>query len=140
MLVAASANAVTVICLAAQRIGTAVATVAVIFGQLAMSMLIDNFGWLGNAATAFSPSRLAAGRFASPSRCLSSRFSNTCQAYCLWLTEGNMKLGFACKSLDEERKQRFPFRSTTRTRFASLARLNLTNLAGLLGGASVRQS
>ncbi|MDU2782763.1 MAG: DMT family transporter [Enterobacter sp.] len=37
-----------------------VATVAVIFGQLAMSMLIDNFGWLGNPAISFSPSRLSA--------------------------------------------------------------------------------
>lgn len=31
-----------------------------IFGQLAMSMLIDNFGWLGNPAISFSPSRLSA--------------------------------------------------------------------------------
>ena len=31
-----------------------------IFGQLAMSMLIDNFGWLGNAAIPFSMSRLGA--------------------------------------------------------------------------------
>lgn len=46
--------------LAVQRIGTAVATVAVIFGQLTMSMLIDNFGWLGNDAIAFSMSRLGA--------------------------------------------------------------------------------
>ena len=45
---------------AVQRIGTAVATVALIFGQLAMSMLIDNFGWLGNPAISFSPSRLSA--------------------------------------------------------------------------------
>lgn len=51
---------IVIMVLAVQRIGTAVATVAVIFGQLAMSMLIDNFGWLGNAAIAFSPSRLAA--------------------------------------------------------------------------------
>ena len=42
------------------KIGTAVATVAVIFGQLTMSVLIDNFGWLGNEAIALSPSRLAA--------------------------------------------------------------------------------
>lgn len=46
--------------LAVQRVGTAVATVAVIFGQLTMSMLIDNFGWLGNDAIPFSLSRLAA--------------------------------------------------------------------------------
>lgn len=51
---------IVIMVLAVQRIGTAVATVAVIFGQLAMSMLIDNFGWLGNAAIAFSPARLAA--------------------------------------------------------------------------------
>ncbi len=43
-----------------QRIGTATATVAVIFGQLTMSLLIDNFGWLGNSTMAFSPARLAA--------------------------------------------------------------------------------
>lgn len=46
--------------IAVQRIGTAVATVAVIFGQLAMSMLIDNFGWLGNDTISFSTTRLAA--------------------------------------------------------------------------------
>ena len=45
---------------AVQQIGTAVATVAVIFGQLLMSMLIDNFGWFGNDAITFSPSRIAA--------------------------------------------------------------------------------
>lgn len=45
---------------AVQRIGTAVATVAVIFGQLTMSMLIDNFGWLGNGAISFSMNRLGA--------------------------------------------------------------------------------
>lgn len=42
------------------RIGTAVATVAVILGQLAMSMLIDNFGWLNNEAIPFSVSRFGA--------------------------------------------------------------------------------
>lgn len=46
--------------IAVQRIGTAVATVAVIFGQLAMSLLIDNFGWLGNAAIPFSFNRFGA--------------------------------------------------------------------------------
>ena len=46
--------------LAVQRIGTAVATVAVILGQLAMSMLIDNFGWLNNEAIPFSVSRFGA--------------------------------------------------------------------------------
>jgi transporter family-2 protein len=44
---------IVIMVLAVQRIGTAVATVAVIFGQLAMSMLIDNFGWLGNPAIPF---------------------------------------------------------------------------------------
>ncbi|AGB83898.1 hypothetical protein D781_3696 [Serratia sp. FGI94] len=51
---------IVIMVLAVQRIGTAVATVAVIFGQLTMSMLIDNFGWLGNAAMGFSASRLGA--------------------------------------------------------------------------------
>ncbi len=51
---------IVIMVLAVQRIGTAVATVAVIFGQLTMSMLIDNFGWLGNAAIPFSISRLGA--------------------------------------------------------------------------------
>ena len=51
---------IVIMVLAVQRIGTAVATVAVIFGQLTMSVLIDNFGWLGNDAIALSNSRLAA--------------------------------------------------------------------------------
>lgn len=51
---------IVIMVLAVQKIGTAVATVAVIFGQLTMSVLIDNFGWLGNEAIALSPSRLAA--------------------------------------------------------------------------------
>ncbi|MFQ3392781.1 DMT family transporter [Enterobacter mori] len=51
---------IVIMVLAVQRIGTAVATVAVIFGQLTMSMLIDNFGWLGNPAIPFSLSRLGA--------------------------------------------------------------------------------
>ena len=41
-------------------VGAAVATVAVITGQLAMGMLIDNFGWLGNPAIELSGSRLLA--------------------------------------------------------------------------------
>ena len=45
---------IVIMVLAVQRIGTAVATVAVIFGQLTMSMLIDNFGWLGNPASLFA--------------------------------------------------------------------------------------
>nr|WP_253202375.1 DMT family transporter [Acinetobacter soli] len=51
---------IVVMVLAVQRIGTAVATVAVIFGQLIMSMLIDNFGWLNNEALPFSIERFAA--------------------------------------------------------------------------------
>lgn len=51
---------IVIMVLAVQRIGTAVATVAVIFGQLTMSLLIDNYGWLGNTAIPFSTHRLAA--------------------------------------------------------------------------------
>ena len=51
---------IVIMVLAVQKIGTGVATVAVIFGQLTMSVLIDNFGWLGNEAIALSPSRFAA--------------------------------------------------------------------------------
>ncbi|MOA66841.1 hypothetical protein D3C78_1937460 [compost metagenome] len=40
--------------------GTAVATVAVIVGQLGMGMLIDNFGWLGNPPIELSGSRVLA--------------------------------------------------------------------------------
>lgn len=46
--------------IAVQRIGAAVATVAVIFGQLLMSVLIDHFGWFGNDIIPFSPYRLLA--------------------------------------------------------------------------------
>jgi transporter family-2 protein len=45
---------------AVPRVGTAVATVAVIVGQLGMGMLIDNFGWLGNPEIELSGSRLLA--------------------------------------------------------------------------------
>ncbi|MGN7742518.1 DMT family transporter [Pseudomonas sp. 22526] len=45
---------------AVPRVGTAVATVAVILGQLGMGMLIDNFGWLGNPAIDLSGSRILA--------------------------------------------------------------------------------
>lgn len=45
---------------AVPRVGTAVATVAVILGQLAMGMLIDNFGWLDNPQIALSWHRIAA--------------------------------------------------------------------------------
>ncbi|MFJ2973656.1 DMT family transporter [Kluyvera sp. NPDC087067] len=51
---------IVIMVIAVQRIGAGVATVAVIFGQLAMSMLIDNFGWLNNASIVFSPTRFAA--------------------------------------------------------------------------------
>lgn len=51
---------IVIMVVAVQRIGTATATVAVIFGQLAMSLLIDNFSWLGNDAITFSPGRLGA--------------------------------------------------------------------------------
>lgn len=46
--------------LAVQKIGTATATIAVIFGQLLMSLLIDSFGWFGNAQIDFSYYRLGA--------------------------------------------------------------------------------
>jgi transporter family-2 protein len=45
---------------AVPRVGTAVATVAVIVGQLGMGMLIDNFGWLGNPQIELSSSRVLA--------------------------------------------------------------------------------
>ncbi|MNF58802.1 hypothetical protein D3C84_403720 [compost metagenome] len=45
---------------AVPRVGTAVATVAVIVGQLGMGLLIDQFGWLGNPAIELSGSRLLA--------------------------------------------------------------------------------
>lgn len=46
--------------LAVQKIGTATATIAVIFGQLLMGMMIDSFGWFGNAQIEFSYYRLGA--------------------------------------------------------------------------------
>ncbi|GAB7126146.1 DMT family transporter [Silvimonas sp. JCM 19000] len=46
-----------VIVFAMPRIGTAAATVAVISGQLLMSLLIDHFGWLGNAVITLGPKR-----------------------------------------------------------------------------------
>lgn len=51
---------IVIMVLAVQRIGTGVATVAVIFGQLAMSMVVDHFGWLGNNQIEISPTRLLA--------------------------------------------------------------------------------
>lgn len=49
-----------VIVFAMPRVGTAAATVSVISGQLLMSLLIDNFGWLNNPVIALSHSRYAA--------------------------------------------------------------------------------
>lgn len=49
-----------VIVFAMPRVGTAAATVAVISGQLLMSLLIDNFGWLDNPVIVLSPSRYVA--------------------------------------------------------------------------------
>ncbi|QDE39677.1 DMT family transporter [Luteibacter pinisoli] len=49
-----------VIVFAVPRVGTAVATVAVISGQLLMSLLIDNFGWLDNPVLPLGAARLAA--------------------------------------------------------------------------------
>lgn len=43
---------------AVPRVGTAVATVAVILGQLGMGMLIDHFGWLGNPSIELSSHRI----------------------------------------------------------------------------------
>ena len=45
---------------ALQKLSSATTTVAVIFGQLAMSMLLDYFGWLHNTAIDFSVTRFAA--------------------------------------------------------------------------------
>lgn len=49
-----------VIVFAMPRVGTAAATVAVISGQLLMSLLIDNFGWLNNPVIPLKGSRLGA--------------------------------------------------------------------------------
>lgn len=49
-----------VIVFAMPRVGTAAATVAVISGQLLMSVLIDNFGWLGNTVIELGGRRYAA--------------------------------------------------------------------------------
>lgn len=45
---------------AVPRVGTAAATVAVISGQLLMSLLIDHFGWLSNAVRSLDASRYIA--------------------------------------------------------------------------------
>lgn len=49
-----------VIVFAMPRVGTAAATVSVISGQLLMSLLIDNFGWLGNHVIPLGSSRIGA--------------------------------------------------------------------------------
>jgi transporter family-2 protein len=49
-----------VIVFAMPRVGTAAATVSVISGQLLMSLLIDNFGWLNNPVIPLSGSRYVA--------------------------------------------------------------------------------
>lgn len=45
---------------AVPRIGVAIATVTIIFGQMSMSLLIDTLGWLGNRPIAFNYWRLLA--------------------------------------------------------------------------------
>jgi transporter family-2 protein len=52
------------------RIGTAAATVSVISGQLLMSLLIDNFGWLNNPVIPLSGSRYAAVALLAVALCL----------------------------------------------------------------------
>lgn len=49
-----------VIVFAVPRVGTAAATVAVISGQLLMSLLIDHFGWLNNTVRSLDTSRYVA--------------------------------------------------------------------------------
>lgn len=49
-----------IIVFAMPRLGAAATTVAVISGQLVMSLLIDNFGWFNNAIIAMDGSRFAA--------------------------------------------------------------------------------
>ncbi|MQW92665.1 EamA-like transporter family protein [Acinetobacter wanghuae] len=49
-----------VIVFAMPRLGAAATTVAVISGQLLMSLLIDHFGWFQNAVIPLDSSRLAA--------------------------------------------------------------------------------
>lgn len=51
---------IVIMVLAVQRIGVAVATVAVIFGQLTMGMVIDSNGWFGNEMLPFSTHRMSA--------------------------------------------------------------------------------
>lgn len=49
-----------VIVFAMPRVGTAAATVAVISGQLLMSLLVDHFGWFGNHVIHLGSSRMIA--------------------------------------------------------------------------------
>lgn len=49
-----------VIVFAMPRVGTAAATVAVISGQLLMSLLVDHFGWFGNSVIELGSSRMIA--------------------------------------------------------------------------------
>lgn len=52
------------------RVGTAAATVAVISGQLLMSLMIDHFGWLNNARLPLDSSRLVAIALLAGALCL----------------------------------------------------------------------
>lgn len=45
---------------AVPRLGMAGTTVAVIAGQLIMSLMVDHFGWLGNAVRPLDPARIVA--------------------------------------------------------------------------------
>jgi transporter family-2 protein len=49
-----------IVVFAMPRLGAAATTVAVISGQLVMSLLIDNFGWFNNAVITMDGSRVAA--------------------------------------------------------------------------------
>lgn len=51
---------VAIMAFSVQRIGAAVATVAVITGQVTMSIMIDTFGWFGNQVIPFSITRVLA--------------------------------------------------------------------------------
>jgi len=51
---------VAIMAFSVQRIGAAVATVAVIIGQVTMSIMIDTFGWFGNQVIPFSITRVLA--------------------------------------------------------------------------------
>lgn len=49
-----------IVVFAMPRLGAAATTVAVISGQLVMSLLIDNFGWFNNTVITMDGSRIAA--------------------------------------------------------------------------------